>query len=135
VRHIFNDALARSLGPCSRAWARLASSCDAGLFFPRYGVQKWSAAPFTPCQPRRPAGPLAAHKMPQIRAALVSWTLPDNAPDTQTISPVGVARTPLGSSSRGLGFARAVVTQVVRTRRRGTLAPRAAPRYRPIRPL
>jgi hypothetical protein len=44
MRHVFSDALARSPGPRSLAWDRLASFCEAGLFFPRYGVQTWSAA-------------------------------------------------------------------------------------------
>ena len=94
MRHVFGDAVARSPGPRSLAWDRLASFCPAGLFFPRYGVQTGSAAPWYPLSAKtiRPARS-RARRMPQIRAALVSWALPGKAADTQTISPVGVAMT------------------------------------------
>ena len=39
ARQDFSWALARSPGARSRAWARLASFWNAGLFRPRYGVR------------------------------------------------------------------------------------------------
>jgi hypothetical protein len=38
IFHVLSWAFARSPGARSLAWARLASFCDSGLFFPRYGI-------------------------------------------------------------------------------------------------
>src|ERR1700742_3694765 len=38
ILHVLSWAFARSPGARSRAWARLASFWDSGLFFPRYGI-------------------------------------------------------------------------------------------------
>src|SRR5262249_54539159 len=39
MRQVLSWALARSPGPRSVAWARLAAFCEAGLFLPLYGVR------------------------------------------------------------------------------------------------
>ena len=48
MRQDLSWALARSPGPRSRAWARLASFWEAGLFLPLYGVGMCSSAPANP---------------------------------------------------------------------------------------
>jgi hypothetical protein len=63
---VLSWAFARSPRPRSRAWARLASFCGCGLFFPLYGtfaqVLPWyplSASVTRPCSsssPRTPQG-------------------------------------------------------------------------------
>jgi hypothetical protein len=45
MRQVFSWALARSPGPRSRAWARLAAFCEGGLLRTLSGVITWSAAP------------------------------------------------------------------------------------------
>lgn len=45
IFQLFSWALARSPGPRSLAWARLACFCDSGLFLPVYGMRAMRDAP------------------------------------------------------------------------------------------
>lgn len=45
IFQLFSWALARSPGPRSLAWERLACFCDAGLSLPLYGVATGTSAP------------------------------------------------------------------------------------------
>ncbi len=45
MRQVLSWAFARSPGPRSFAWARLASFCDCGLLRPLYGVMMCWPAP------------------------------------------------------------------------------------------
>jgi hypothetical protein len=48
---VLSWALARSPGPRSAAWARLAAFCDSGLPRPRYGLRRARRRRCRPCRP------------------------------------------------------------------------------------
>lgn len=91
---VLSWALARSPGPHSRAWARLAAFCDSGLLRPLYGGDHCPADAVVAliAQSDQPASRRAA-RMFQIRAAAVSCTLPGSAPDTHSMVPSGAETT------------------------------------------
>jgi hypothetical protein len=86
-------ALARSAGNRSRAWARLASFCEAGLFRLQYGV--WTGSPVGMALVRehdQPGGGQLAHNA-QIQATVRSCAGAGQRPYTHTISPSGARMT------------------------------------------
>jgi hypothetical protein len=86
MRQVFSRAMARSPGEPSRAWTRLVSFWEAGLFRRRRQRSPLSASTTRP-------EAASSRTMPQIRVAVRSSTAPGSGPDTHKISPLGLAMT------------------------------------------